>query len=44
MNLHNQLENCLSRKNWKNCYSMYIEVNIEVERGWVNTQIPLTNS
>ena len=38
-NLHNQLKNCLSRKIWKNVYSMYIE-----ERGWVNAQIILTDS
>ena len=38
INLHNQLKNCLSRKVWKNYYSMYIQ-----ERGWVNAQILLTN-
>ena len=38
VNLHNQLKNFLSRKIWKNYYSMYIE-----EREWVNAQILLTN-
>ena len=38
INLHNRLKNCLSRKIWKNYYSMYIE-----EREWVNAQILLTN-
>ena len=38
MNLHNQVKNCLSKKNWENCYSLYIE-----ERGWVNTQILFIN-
>ena len=38
INLHNQLKNYLSRKVWKNYYSMYIQ-----ERGWVNAQILLTN-
>ena len=39
-NLHNQLKNCLSRKIWKNYYSVYIE-----EKGEVNAQIlwPIAN-
>ena len=38
INLNNQLKNCLSRKSWKDYYSIYIE-----GRGWVNAQILLTN-
>ena len=38
INLNNQLKNCLSRKSWKDYYSIYIE-----GRRWVNAQILLTN-
>ena len=32
------MKSCLSKKIWKNYYSMYIE-----KRGWENAQILLTN-